>query len=71
MVGKMEVEGFVDLFSPFHLLFRALVAAPTKEERVFHSEWAELSDVMIHAQGNDSLMTITTRGHHAHSRCKP
>jgi hypothetical protein len=49
MVGKMEVEGFVDLFSPFHLLFCALVAAPTKEERVFHSEWAELSDVMIHA----------------------
>jgi hypothetical protein len=72
MVGKMEVEGFVDLFSPFHLLFCALVAAPTKEERVFHSEWAELSDVMIHAQGKDnSLMTITTRGHHAHSRCKP
>jgi len=49
MVGKMEVEGFVDLFSPFHLLFCALVAAPTKKERVFHSEWAELSDVMIHA----------------------
>jgi hypothetical protein len=49
MVGKMEVEGFVDLFFPFRLLLRAVVVAPTKEARVFHSGSAELSDVMIHA----------------------
>jgi len=49
MVGKMEIEGSVDLFSPFRLLL-CTVVAPTKEERVFHSGWAEeLSDVMIHA----------------------
>jgi hypothetical protein len=43
MVGKVGVEGFVDLFSPFHLLLRApvVVVAPTKEERVFHSGLAE------------------------------
>jgi hypothetical protein len=42
MVGKVEVEGFVDRFSPFHLLLRALVVvAPTKEERVFLSGSAE------------------------------
>jgi hypothetical protein len=41
MVGKVEVEGFVDLFSPFHLLLRTVVVAPTKEERVFHSESPE------------------------------
>jgi len=45
----MEVEGSVDLFSPFRLLLRAVVVAPTKEEHVFHSGEAELSDVMIHA----------------------
>ena len=33
----MEVEGSVDLFSPFRLLLRAVVVAPTKEEHVFHS----------------------------------
>jgi hypothetical protein len=50
MVGKMEIEGSVDLFSPFRLLLCAVVVAPTKEEHVFHSGWAEeLSDVMIHA----------------------
>jgi hypothetical protein len=74
MVGKVEIEGSVDLFPPFRLLLCAVVVAPTKEERVFHSGWAEeLSDVMIHAGGGQTLclMTITTRGHHAHSRGKP
>jgi hypothetical protein len=42
MVGKVGVEGFVDLFSPFHLLLRAAVVASTKEERVFHPGSAEL-----------------------------
>jgi hypothetical protein len=70
MVGKMEIEGSVDLFSPFRLLL-CTVVAPTKEERVFHSGWAEeLSDVMIHAGEGQILMTITTRGHHAYSRGK-
>jgi hypothetical protein len=42
MVGKVGVQGFVVLFSPFHLHLRAVVVvAPTKEERVFHSASAE------------------------------
>jgi len=68
MVGKVGVEGFVDLFSPFHLLLRAVVVAQTKEERVFHSGSAE-SSVMIHADGRSS-MSFTTRGHHTYTRCK-
>lgn len=66
MVGKVGVEGIVDLFSPLHLLLRKVVVAPTKEEHVFHSESAE-SSAMIHAGGR-SLMSITTRGHHTYTR---
>ena len=62
----MGVEGIMDLFSPFRLLLRTVVVAPTKEEHVFHSESAE-SSVMIHAGGR-SLMSITTRGHHTYTR---
>jgi len=55
MVGKMEVEGFVGHYSPFRLLC-ALVVAPTKEERVFHSAWAELSDGCHDARSGRTIL---------------
>jgi len=71
MVGKVEVEGFVDLFPPIRLPLREVVVAPTKEGRVFHSGWAELSVVMMHNRWKDnSLMSITARGDHTHARWK-
>jgi len=71
MVGKVEVKGFVDLFPPIRLPLREVVVAPTKEGRVFHSGWAELSAVMMHAARRTILlMSITARGDHTHARWK-
>jgi len=61
----MGVEGFVDLFSLFHLLLRAVVVAPTKEERVFHSETAE-SSVMITRRWKVFDEHYDTRPSHIH-----
>lgn len=52
----------MDLFSRFHLLLRAVVVAPTKEERVFHSGSAE-SSVIMHTQAEGPY---DTRPSHIH-----